>query len=226
MFDLIRRDLNRKAEWYGLAPSPGARLRMGLGEGGTAQILYRAMQFCQKRKAGKPLAFLLYRLNAHLSHAVIGRNADFGPGLIILHTFGIVVNSSVRAGQNLTLEHGVTIGAEKDVSPILGDNVFVGAGAKILGSVCIGSDVKIGANAVVVTDLPDGATAVGVPARIVRIYGERVPAAPARRELQTTSGFEEESSQTLVPDAAFGLPLQSAPFHSGPEKSAVTKALL
>ena len=48
----------------------------------------------------------------------------------------------------------------------------MGAGAKIIGAVCIGSDVKIGANAVVVTDLPDGATAVGIPARIARIYGE------------------------------------------------------
>jgi len=57
---------------------------------------------------------------------------------------------------------------------VLGDNVFIGAGAKIIGPVRVGSDVKIGANAVVTRDLPDGATAVGVPARVISIYGERI----------------------------------------------------
>ena len=93
---------------------------------------------------------------------------------MILHTFAIVINSSVRAGKNLVLEHGVTIGAEKNQCPMLGDNVFIGAGAKVIGAVRIGNDVKIGANAVVTKDLPDGATAVGIPARVIKIYGERV----------------------------------------------------
>jgi serine O-acetyltransferase len=105
---------------------------------------------------------------------VIGRKTNIGPGFVILHSFGIVINSSVRAGKNLTLEHGVTIGSEKNQNPIIGDNVFIGAGAKIIGPVSIGSDVKIGANAVVIHDLPNGATAVGVPARVVRIYGKKV----------------------------------------------------
>ncbi len=131
------------------------------------------MRFCQTHHL-KPVAFLLYRLNIFCSHAVIGRGAEFGAGLIILHTSGIVVNSKVKAGKNLILEHGVTIGAEKNLCPVLGDNVFVGAGAKIIGGVTIGSDVKIGANAVVTKDLPDGATAVGIPAKVIKIYGERV----------------------------------------------------
>jgi serine O-acetyltransferase len=109
-----------------------------------------------------------------VGHVVIGRNAEIGPGLVIVHSIGIVINSNVKAGKNLVIEHGVTIGAEKNRSPILGDNVFIGAGAKIIGGIKIGSDVKIGANAVVTKDLPDGATAVGVPARIVKIYGERI----------------------------------------------------
>ena len=70
--------------------------------------------------------------------------------------------------------HGpsTTIGAEKDESPVLGDNVFVGAGAKIVGAVRIGSNVKIGANAVVVDDIPDGATAVGIPAKVIGATGD------------------------------------------------------
>lgn len=147
-----------------------------------AQILYRAMRFCQTHRLGV-LAFLIYRLNAFWSGVVIGRGAEFGPGFVLLHSVGVVINSDVRAGRNLVLEHGVTIGAEKGKSPVLGDNVFVGAGAKIIGAVRIGSDVRIGANAVVLTDLPDGATAVGIPARTVRIYGAKIapppsPAAP------------------------------------------------
>lgn len=177
MLRLILADLSRKAEWYELKPTPRALLRMWFSDGSTAQILYRMVQFCQRHHL-KPLALVLYRLNAALGHAVIGRGAEIGPGFVLLHSMGVVINSSVRAGRNLVLEHGVTIGAEKNQSPVLGDNVFVGAGAKIIGAVRIGSDVKIGANAVVTRDLPDGATAVGIPARVVRLYGQPVRPAP------------------------------------------------
>jgi serine O-acetyltransferase len=173
MFNLVREDMRRKALWYGMTPSSKSLLRMWFSDGSTAQILYRAMRFCQLHHL-KPIAMVLYRLNAAIGHIVIGRGADLGPGLVILHSIGTVINSSVRAGRNLVLEHGVTIGAEKGESPILGDDVFIGAGAKIIGAVRIGSDVKIGANAVVTRDLPDGATAVGIPARVIKIYGERV----------------------------------------------------
>ena len=192
MFQTVIADLQAKARWYDLPPTPSNLVRMLLSDGTTAQILYRAMHFCQTH-ALKPVAFFLYRLNAAWGHAVIGRGADIGPGLVIVHSFGIVINSEVRAGRNLVLEHGVTIGAEKNKSPVLGDNVFVGAGAKIIGAVTIGSDVKIGANAVVTCDLPDGATAVGIPARVVRLYGERLhkpPTLPVRAHQNFSCGPE------------------------------------
>ena len=184
MFSTILADLRHKARWYELPETPKSVLRMLLTDGSTTQIVYRAMRFCQTRHL-KPLAFILYRLNIFCSHAVIGRGAEFGDGLIILHTSGIVINSKVKAGKNLILEHGVTIGAEKNRCPVLGDNVFVGAGAKIIGGVTIGSDVKIGANAVVTKDLPDGATAVGIPAKVIKIYGERVGEGTGNREQET-----------------------------------------
>jgi serine O-acetyltransferase len=146
---------------------------MCVSDGSSAQIVYRAMRWCELARL-KPLSLFLYRFNAHLSHCLIGRGAEFGPGFVMVHSFGVVINTTVCAGRNLVIEHGVTIGAEKDRSPVLGDNVFVGAGAKVLGGVRVGSDVKIGANAVVTRDLPDGATAVGIPAQVVRLYGERV----------------------------------------------------
>ncbi len=173
MFTTLLDDLRSKAEWYELPPNSKSLLQMWFKDGSTAQILYRLMRCCQTHHL-KPLAMLVYRLNAAISHAVIGRGAEIGPGLVILHSFSVVINSKVRAGKRLILEHEVTIGEEKGRCPVLGDNVYVGAGAKIIGGVRIGSDVKIGANAVVTTDLPDGATAVGIPARVVKIYGQRV----------------------------------------------------
>jgi serine O-acetyltransferase len=172
MFSTLLEDLRRKALWYEMPLSTKALLRMCFSDGSTAQILYRAMRFCQTHHLS-PLAFIIYRLNAAVGHVIIGRGADFGPGFVILHSFGIVINSKVRAGKNLVLHHGVTLAEKDNLCPILGDNVVIGAGAMVIGPVHIGSDVKIGANAVVLKDVPDGGTVVGVPARLVRIYGKR-----------------------------------------------------
>jgi serine O-acetyltransferase len=176
MLRKILTDLRHKASWYELPSNAKSVARMCLSDGTSAQLIYRAMQYFQRANVApaKVIAFGLYRLNAVVGHVVIGRDAEFGDGLIILHSFGIVVNSSVKAGKNLVLEHGVTIGAEKNQSPVIGDNVFIGAGAKVIGGIRIGNDVKIGANAVVTKDVPDGATVVGIPGRVVKIYGERV----------------------------------------------------
>jgi serine O-acetyltransferase len=170
MFSNLAADLRHKAQLYDLAPTPGSLLRMLLSDGSAAQVMYRMMRFCQTHHL-KILAAILYRLNATITHATIGRNADMAPGFVIAHSVGVVINTHVRAGRNLVIHHGVTLGEEHRKSPILGDNVYIGAGAKVIGGVRVGSDVRIGANAVVAKDVPDGATVVGIPARIVRMYG-------------------------------------------------------
>lgn len=147
------------------------------------------MRYCQTHHL-QILAAVIYRVNASTTHAVIGRKAEIGPGFVITHSLGVVINSSVRAGRNLVIEHGATIGEEKFKSPVIGDNVYIGPGAKVIGGIRIGSNVKIGANAVVVSDLPDGATAVGIPAKVVRIYGEKV--------LDAAAGFSENSSENKL----------------------------
>ncbi len=173
MFHTLREDFSTKAAHYGLPPTPRSIIRMLVSDGSMALILYRFMRFCQTHHL-KLLGAIVYRLNASTTHTIIGRNADIGPGFVILHSFGVVINTNVRAGRNLIVYHGVTLGEEKNLSPVLGDNILIGAGAKVLGNVRIGSDVKIGANAVVIRDLPDGATAVGIPAQVIKVYGERV----------------------------------------------------
>jgi serine O-acetyltransferase len=92
-----------------------------------------------------------------------------GRGFVIDHFGGIVVSGFTRFGDNCRIRTGVVIGLSRvddPCAPIFGDNVDVGAGAKVLGRIRIGNNVRIGANAVVVTDVPDDSTAVGVPATI------------------------------------------------------------
>jgi len=83
-----------------------------------------------------------------------------------------VINGSVIAGDDIKIEHQVTIGAERNVSPKLGSDIFIGAGAKIIGPVEIGSHTKIGANAVVVKDVESYTTVGGIPARVLRVHHE------------------------------------------------------
>jgi serine O-acetyltransferase len=104
--------------------------------------------------------------------------ATIGKGLVIDHGTGVVIGETTEIGDNCTLYQGVTLGGTgKDVGkrhPTLGDNVLVGAGAKVLGLIMIESNSKIAANAVVLKDIPENSTAVGIPARIVRQGGRRV----------------------------------------------------
>ena len=84
-----------------------------------------------------------------------------------MHPVGIVINSKVSGGINITLESGVVMGDAKGASPLLGNTIFIGSGAKIIGGMTIGDAVNIGANAVVVKDVPSNTTAVGVPAKLI-----------------------------------------------------------
>jgi len=170
LFTLIRSDIRAKARWlYGDASFRNL-LKARLTDGTTAMILYRWMQWAQRRHL-VPLAMIFNKLNV-MGGCIIGRGADFGEGFVLVHSLGVVINTSVKGGRNVVLEHQVTIGAEKGISPVLGDDVFIGAGAKILGGVKIGNGARVGANAVVVDDVPEGATVVGIPAKVVKRRGE------------------------------------------------------
>lgn len=86
---------------------------------------------------------------------------------------GIIIHMKSVIGENATIYHQVTIASSKGGTPIIGDNVVIGTGAKIIGGVHIGNNVKIGANAVVVKDIPDNCTVVGVPGVIVKKEGQK-----------------------------------------------------
>ena len=104
--------------------------------------------------------------------------AVIGEGLFIDHGMGVVIGETTVIGDNVTLFQGVTLGGtgkEKGKRhPTLGDNVVVGAGAKVLGNITLGENVSVGANAVVLADVPAYSTVVGVPGRVARREGKRV----------------------------------------------------
>jgi len=137
-------------------------------------VIWRAGQSLSGRPGIVP--FLLRRLyqvadflwiKGHIG-ADLPPQAVAGPGIRMPHGGrGVVLHPSVRIGARAVLYHQVTIGVvDDDPAATLGDDVFLGAGAKVLGHLRIGDDVRIGANAVVLSDVPSGATAVGVPATI------------------------------------------------------------
>ena len=107
--------------------------------------------------------------------------AKIGTGFFIDHGMGVVIGETAEIGDYVTLFQGVTLGGTGKERgkrhPTLGNHVVVGAGAKILGGIKIGDNVKIGANSVVLKSVPANSTVIGVPARVIKMEGERMPEA-------------------------------------------------
>jgi serine O-acetyltransferase len=127
-----------------------------MGKPGRAAELRRAAAVAQ------------YKFWQHIAGADIPLETQIGGGLLLPHPIGVVIHSKAVIGPNCLIFQQVTLGTrDEEGPPVLGGHVDVGAGAKILGNIRIGDHAKIGANAVVLSDVPEGATAVGIPARIV-----------------------------------------------------------
>jgi serine O-acetyltransferase len=139
--------------------------------------------------------------------------ARIGRGVFIDHAAGVVIGESAIVGDNVTLYQGVTLGATGNENtwkrhPTLEAGVFVGSGARILGPVTVGKNAKIGAGSVVVKDVPPETTVVGVPARIVKSGGQRVPSPMERAEdrieiLEGTLRDLQEEVQRLREESGF-----------------------
>ena len=117
------------------------------------------------------IARLTSQLSRHFTGIEIHPGAKIGKGLFIDHGMGVVIGETAEIGDNVTIYHGVTLGGtgkEKGKRhPTVGNNVLIGCGAKVLGNIRIGDNSNIGANSVVLKDIPAGATAVGIPAKII-----------------------------------------------------------
>lgn len=158
-------------------PAARSRLEVALAYPGVHALwAYRAAHRLWRVPPMRLPARLLSQLARAATGIEIHPGARLGQRLFIDHGMGVVIGETTVVGDDVMLYHGVTLGGRSlnrgKRHPTLGDRVTVGAGAKVLGPVWVGDDVQIGANAVVVKDVPAGAVAVGIPARI------RVPDAP------------------------------------------------
>jgi len=126
--------------------------------------------------------FVAARFLSHVGRFLTGIEihpaAQLGPGLFIDHGMGVVIGETAEVGENVTLLHGVTLGGtslkKEKRHPTLGNNVTVGAGAKIIGGFTIGDNSRVGAGSVVVREVPPNSVVVGVPGRVTYKDGQRV----------------------------------------------------
>jgi serine O-acetyltransferase len=186
MFDRIREDIRAvfdrdpaaRTIWEVVTCYPGLH----------ALVWHRAIVNRAWRLGFRWLARWLAHWGRWLTGIEIHPGATIGRRVFIDHGMGIVIGETAEIGDDSTLYHGVTLGGTSwnkgKRHPTLGRGVVIGAGAKVLGPIQIGDGAKIGSNAVVVRDVPPGATAVGIPARVV------TPEDQDRREAQAAKmGF-------------------------------------
>ncbi len=136
--------------------------------------LYRLARWCHLRRIPL-LPWLLYSLNRILFATVLPPSAQIGKDVVLGYRgLGIVIHRQAVIGNRVNVGPKVTIGGRAGIpgAPRIDDDALLGSGAQILGPIRIGRGAQVGANAVVLCDVPDGATAVGVPARILPMRGK------------------------------------------------------
>jgi len=168
VWDRICEDLDAAIE---RDPAVDTRLEMALASPGLHAIwVHRVSHSLWTRPGGHLAARLLSQISRSVTGVEIHPGAQIGRRFFIDHGMGVVIGETAEVGDDVLLFHGVTLGGRsmKRVKrhPTVGNNVTIGAGARVLGAVYIGDGVQIGANSVVVKDIPAGAVATGVPATI------------------------------------------------------------
>ncbi len=145
---------------------------------------------------------IISQLARFLTGVEIHPGAKIGKGFFIDHGHGVVIGETAEIGNNVTLFHQVTLGGTGNSTgkrhPTLGNNVMVGAGAKIIGPLIIGDDSKIGSGSVVVKNVPESSTVVGIPGRVIKRFGKKVSGAelPLNPEIKVLA--PPQSSETDI----------------------------
>jgi serine O-acetyltransferase len=175
MFDTLKRDVQVVFE-----RDPAARsvIEVLWCYPGVHALLFHHMAHWLWRHRWLTLGRFVSHVGRFFTGIEIHPGAHIGPGLFIDHGMGVVIGETTEIGANCTLYQGVTLGGtslkKEKRHPTLGQNIVVGAGAKILGAITIGDHSKIGAGSVVVTEVPPHSTVVGIPGRVVQRRGENL----------------------------------------------------
>ena len=163
MLDNLRAD-TRRLLVIKSKPFPWYVVESLLFETGYQAVVLHRVAHWFKRHGVPVLGPAVARLNQFLTGVDIGPAATIGPGLLIVHGQGIVVGGHARIGRNATLLQQVTIGSpspdHRERMPVIGDDVFLGAGAKLIGAITVGDGSLVGVNAVVTQDVPPGSRVV------------------------------------------------------------------
>jgi serine O-acetyltransferase len=168
---VFRADLRKTLEYEHAGTGLAGRLAyLAFRPGVQAVACYRLAQWLTRRGL-RPVGQAISMIGFYLTGAELPPRLEAGEGLTVYHPAGVVIHADARVGRNLRIHTGAVIGVRvgdgRQGAPVIGDDVLIGAGAKILGAVAIGDRARIGANAVVITDVPAGHHAVGVPARVL-----------------------------------------------------------
>ena len=170
MFYKIKKDIE-----YIIENDPAARTKLEvflLYPSIHARLAHMISHFLYKKNL-LFLARLISQIARFLTGIEIHPGATLGAGILIDHGMGVVIGETAELGDRITIYQGTTLGGtgkEKGKRhPTVGNNVVIGAGSKVLGNIKIGSNSKIGANSVVLDDVPEGATVVGIPGKVVKI---------------------------------------------------------
>lgn len=149
---------------------PASRvLRTALSQDSYAITTLNVVRAAARRWHVPVVNTLLRRVQSTLFGIEIGKDVTLGLGVYFVHPHGVVIGGDARIGNRVRFYGSNTVGTAKDNGyPTIGDDVWIGAGARILGPVRIGARARIGANAVVLDDVPPDSVAVGLPARVVR----------------------------------------------------------
>ena len=175
MFDNLKADIKAVKE---RDPAATNSLTVLLLYSGLHAIMWHRPAYWLWNHGFRFTARALSQIVRHSTGVEIHPAAKIGRGILIDHGMGVVIGETAEVGDGCTIYQGVTLGGTgKETGkrhPTLGKNVTVGCGAKVLGPFTVGDNAKIAANAVVLGEIPEGATAVGVPARVVRLNGRKI----------------------------------------------------
>src|SRR5437667_4152583 len=175
MFDALRRDLQTVLE---RDPASRSRLEAILCYPGVHALVFHRIAHRLWGAGWFGSARFLSHISRFLTGIEIHPAAKLGPGLFIDHGMGVVIGETSEVGRNVTIYQGVSLAGtslkREKRHPTLGDNVVVGAGAKVIGGFKIGDNSRIGAGSVVVHEVPPNSVVVGVPGRVTHKDGQRV----------------------------------------------------
>lgn len=162
---------------------------------GLHAVLFHRLSHRLWKANFKVLARWLSQVSRWLTGIEIHPGATIGRRFFIDHGMGVVIGETAELGDDVTIYQGVTLGGTSwqkgKRHPTLEDGVIVGAGAKVLGPFTVGKNARIGSNAVVTKEVPESATVVGIPGRIVRQHGEKVlPFSEQQQEIAQKMGFD------------------------------------